>query len=275
MKFFWIVAVALWAGVAVAEDRTLVLVADARLEASGLLRHLVPRFALKTGIRVEVLAIDDAALGAALDAGRADVLLAGQALVLPLAEAAGRRPPRVAFRALHAGGGGAYAAMLLDSGPGAEHGRRFVDWLYSDIGQNTLAQFAGAGGQVYAPGDEPAPEPEPVVPEGDVEAGAHLALFHCGRCHVVSEANRFSGIGSTPSFAALRALPQWQEKFSTFWMLNPHPVFTQVEGLTEPFDPARPPHVAPVELSFEDLTAIVAFVATIRPRDLGAPVEAR
>lgn len=266
---------ALWAGAALAEDRTLVLAADARLEASGLLRHLVPRFALKTGIRVEVLAVDDAALGAALAQGRAAALLAGQALAGSLAENAGARAPHVAFRALHADGGGAYAAMVLDGRPGAEHGQRFVDWLFSDIGQNTVAQFAGAAGQAYAPGAEPAPEPEPPMPQGDAEAGAHLALFHCGRCHVVSEANRFSGIGSTPSFAALRALPQWQEKFSTFWMLNPHPVFTRVEGLTEPFDPARPPHVAPVELSFEDLTAIVAFVATIRPRDLGAPVEAR
>ena len=49
----------------------------------------------------------------------------------------------------------------------------------------------------------------------------------------------------------------------------PHPSFTQVEGVTPPFDPARPPHIAPVELTIDDVEAIAAFARTIPPKDLG------
>jgi hypothetical protein len=102
-----------------------------------------------------------------------------------------------------------------------------------------------------------------------------LAHGTCGRCHVVSERNRFGGIGSTPSFPALRSMPDWEDRFRTFWALNPHPSFTQVEGLTEPFDPASPPHIAPVHLTMAESDAILAYVAGIAPKDLGAEIEAR
>ena len=83
------------------------------------------------------------------------------------------------------------------------------------------------------------------------------------------------GIGSTPSFAALRSLAGWEDKFLAFWSENPHPSFTQVEGLTEPFDPDHPPHIAPVEITLDELEAIYAFAATIEPKDLGAPINER
>ena len=87
--------------------------------------------------------------------------------------------------------------------------------------------------------------------------------------------NRFGGIGSTPSFPALRAIPGWRDKFEAFWTLNPHPSFTQVVDITPPFDPDRPPHIAPVVITQEDLEAIVAYAASIEPKDLGAAVESR
>ena len=111
--------------------------------------------------------------------------------------------------------------------------------------------------------------------EGDANEGEKLSHFHCGRCHVISDRNRFGGIGSTPSFPALRAIPSWRDKFAAFWTLNPHPSFTQVVDITPPFDPDRPPHIAPVVITQEDLEAIVAYAASIEPKDLGAAVESR
>jgi hypothetical protein len=90
---------------------------------------------------------------------------------------------------------------------------------------------------------------------------------------VVNEKNRFGGIGSTPSFAALRALPQADDKFAAFWTFNPHPAFMQVEGQTKPFDAAHPPSAAPVILTQQEAEAIAAYAATIPPLDLGAPVK--
>ena len=84
--------------------------------------------------------------------------------------------------------------------------------------------------------------------KGDIDLGETLSLLHCGRCHVVNEKNRMGGIGSTPSFGALRAMPAWGDRFAVFWTLSPHPSFTQVEGMTEPFDPQHPPAIAPVWL---------------------------
>ena len=76
-----------------------------------------------------------------------------------------------------------------------------------------LLAAPGAGAQDYAPGEK-------------------LTLLHCGRCHVVSERNRFGGIGSTPSFAALRGAADWEERFRAFYALNPHPAFTQIPDVT-------------------------------------------
>ena len=42
--------------------------------------------------------------------------------------------------------------------------------------------------------------------------------------------------------------------------------------MTEPFDPNREIHVAPVEITLDEIEAITAFVATLEPKDLGKPV---
>ncbi len=107
----------------------------------------------------------------------------------------------------------------------------------------------------------------------DFLPGEKLTLFNCGRCHVVNERNRYGGIGSTPSFAALRALPDWEGRFLAFWSLNPHPAFTQVEGQTEPFPINRPSPIHPMELTVEEVETITEFARTIPPKDLGAPVR--
>lgn len=234
-----------------AEDRSFRLLADGILDRSGLMQHLLPRFSLKTSVAV----ISVAGPPADVVIGKADNL---------------RAEAEPAFRALN---GDAYAVLLADPEvPGAQD---FVDWLLSDIGQRTLAAYQPEGEVLYRPAAAEDPAAQIDMPEGDVEMGETLALLHCGRCHVVNDQNRMGGIGSTPSFAALRSMAGWQDKFLTFWTLNPHPSFTQVEGLTEPFDPDRPPHIAPVEITQNEMEAILAFTATIPPKDLGAAIDMR
>jgi hypothetical protein len=55
-------------------------------------------------------------------------------------------------------------------------------------------------------------------------------------------------------------------------VFNPHPAFTQIEGVTEAFAPDRPPTIAPLLLTLEETRAITAFVSTLKPKDLGARI---
>ena len=103
--------------------------------------------------------------------------------------------------------------------------------------------------------------------------GAKFALELCGRCHVVGEVNRKKGLGSTPSFGALKALQDWENRFYMFYMLNPHPSFTQIEDVTEPFDATRPSPIVPLELTVEILDSIISYVGEIPPADLGGEIQ--
>ncbi len=241
-----------------AQGKTFVLAADETLEASGVLNFLVPRFALKYQIRPTIVAGPDDA--AAMVVTAPDAAGAGALVVF---HRAGSDPEEV------------WAAAVRKDAEGADHAAKFRDWLLSDVGRAMLETFQEDGTQVFLPGSPATVVVEAPVIEGDVNEGERLALFHCGRCHVVNEKNRMGGIGSSPSFAALRAIPGWEDKFLAFWSANPHPSFTQVEGLTEPFDPARPPHIAPVEITMPDIDAITAYAASIEPKDLGAPVGSK
>jgi mono/diheme cytochrome c family protein len=107
----------------------------------------------------------------------------------------------------------------------------------------------------------------------DYAPGEKLTLFNCGRCHVINDRNKYGGIGSTPSFGALRTLEDWEERFSAFYVLPPHPAFTQIEGVTEPFPINRPSPIHPMELTLQELDAITAYTRTIAPKDLGAAVR--
>ena len=107
----------------------------------------------------------------------------------------------------------------------------------------------------------------------DYEPGEKLTLFHCGRCHVINERNKYGGIGSTPSFGALRTLDDWEDRMRAFYALAPHPAFTQVEGITEPFPPHRPSPIHPVVVTPADIETITAFTRTIPPKDLGGQVR--
>jgi mono/diheme cytochrome c family protein len=247
-----------------AQDKVIKLVTTTEAEESGLLDYILPRFRLKTGIAVEVVTGEDGDLIALSDG--ADLLLAD----LPDAEG---KPVMYAADAAESGGDAYVVALLPDADP--ENASRLADWLVSDVGQNTLAAYQVEGAQLFLPFAEVSPPVVEVVLDGDAAAGEKLAHFACGRCHVVSDKNRMGGIGSTPSFPAMRNFADWKEKFLGFYVLNPHPSFTQVADVTEPFPADRMPHIAPVELTLDEIDAIAAFVATITPKDLGGEVQSQ
>lgn len=260
-------------GPAAADDKRLVVAADGRLEASGLLKFILPRFSLKTGIRIRLKTAGSGNLAEA--AQGSDVLLGPVSVAESLRQDGRGHDLRPAF---HVEGGTqdeTYAGLVVDGGENSEHAAAFLDWLTSAIGQNTIASYAPADHPGYVPGAVTAEKAATALPEGDADAGEKLAYLHCGRCHVISERNRFGGIGSTPSFPALRAIPDWKDKFTSFWAENPHLSFTRIIGVSPPFDPDRPPHIAPVVLTLEEMEAIVAFAARTEPKDLGAPINAR
>lgn len=168
-----------------------------------------------------------------------------------------------------------YLAILTEEAEAAEQAATFLEWLQSTPGQAAIESFAPDGAPVYSTEVKVVVVRETETFDGDKAEGARLALVHCGRCHVVDERNRMGGIGSTPSFGALRGRENWSDLFRAFYVHNPHPSFTQVEGVTEPFDPNRQIHVAPVEITVDEIEAIAAFVHTIKPKDLGAGVVSR
>jgi len=251
------------------------LAADARLEASGLLGFLVPRFALKTGARVTVLFGDAAALEEVAGAGQVDAMLAPLAVADRLTESGAAQSLRPAFHSEDPAEGGAFYVVVLAAASAPELGAKFADWLTSGVGKRTVEQFSEGSEVDYRPGALPVETPVEKRAAGDAVKGEKLALVHCGRCHVVSDRNRFAGIGSTPSFAAMRGRTDWQVRFRNFFAENPHPSFTQVAGVTPPFDPMKPPHLAPVEITLDDLDAIMAYAASLAPKDLGAEIRAR
>lgn len=211
------------------------------LEASGFMQFLVPRFSLKTSVRITRVTEEDAAQMQLGDAGTAVFVGLGR-------------------------------TWRLDH-DGDARAERFLDWLTSDIGVRTIESFVSEEGQAFtAPQVEEVTEAAAVF-EGDAALGETLSLKVCGRCHVVSERNRMKGMGSTPSFALMRTFEDWETRFATFHELKPHPAFTQIEGISEAFDPSRPPPIVPVMMTLEDLDAILAYVAGIEPADLGAPLQ--
>lgn len=217
----------------------------------GLATYLLPRFRFKTRIRVE--AVPDGSLG--------------DASLLSSVEGAA---------IMSADDGTAFHLHTTTEDPiRVEKVKKLLDWLQSEPGRAAIESFQLDGKQVFAPGAAKVLKKVEIKVDGDVDQGAQLALLHCGRCHVVDSRNPFGGIGSTPSFGAMKNLPNWLDRFSTFWTVNPHPSFTQIVGVTEPFDPALPPPIAPLILTPDEVEAITAFVVSMPTKDLGGAVEAR
>jgi mono/diheme cytochrome c family protein len=247
--------VLLCAGRAATAQETLKLAASPALIESGVLKYMLPRFSLKTGIGFDMTPLET---GGGVPAG-IDVVLTGVS-------------PETGARLVMMRGDQGFYVMLRNGGADDKRLTRFVDWLFSDVGRNTIASFKPGGEQMFTAADTIAAAETEITFDGNILTGEALAYRNCGRCHVVGPQNRMNGIGSTPSFALLRTFPDWQDRFMIYFTLNPHPSFTRITGVTEPFNPAVPPPLVPLTLTPGQLDDILAFVATIKPADLGAPL---
>lgn len=233
------------------------LAVDPALLEDGFARFVTVRFGLKTGTQVTL---------APLGAGPADAVLA------PLEGAAKGGDPVLVDPA-----GRTIALRLITPATEAAGAQAaaFAAWLASPVGQSTIAQFTRPDGGTYRPAAAALPEAAAALPEGDVQRGEEVSYRACGRCHVIGPENRMKGIETAPSFGALRALPDWQERFETFFVRIPHPATVQLKGVSSPFSPARPPAIWPVEITQEEFEDLLAFVARMKPADLGAPIQSR
>lgn len=240
-KIAVLIAIFGFAGQGVAQDKSFSLAAPNTLVETGFFKHLLPRFSLKTGIKVTMA--EDAP----------DTRIGDQGMPV--------------FRR-----DGVVWSLSDTDGPLT---RKFADWLTSDIGKRTIEAFRPDGVQMFSAYLADAAAPPPVQVTGDAALGEKLSLEKCGRCHVVSDLNRMDAIGSTPSFALLRTFDNWQNRFEAFFTLRPHPAFTQIAGVTEPFDQARPSPIVPLELTLDDIDAILAYVSGIAPAELGAPIQSQ
>ena len=240
---FFVLATFILSSPLIAQDKSFRLSAPTILSDSGFLKHLLPRFSLKTGVRITVVSEGDEA------------------------EAAFGTEGTPVFR-----GEGQLWHLMYEKGPNT---KRFADWLLSTVGSRTIEAFQPGGTSLFSAdiGDEEVTVK--AVFEGDPAKGETLALTLCGRCHVVNEKNRMSGIGSTPSFRLLRTFADWDYRFQSFFVLNPHPSFTQIPEVTEPFSEERPPPIEPLRLTLDDLEAILAFVAVLEPANLGASIQSQ
>jgi len=228
-----------------AQSRSFRLGAPDALAETGFLKYLLPRFSLKTGIRIELVGEGEAA----------EVVLSAT------------RDGTAVFSGL----GRTWTLKVEDAGN--DHAMRFRNWLTGDIGRRTIDSFEADGEQLFTASIAEEKDTGPVVLSGNAAEGEKLAVLHCGRCHSVNEATRLTTIGSTPSFAVMRGFSDWQVRFEAFFVLNPHPSFTIIDGVTEPFDITRPPPIVPLQLTLDELEAILAFVSRIEPADLGAPIQ--
>ena len=100
-----------------------------------------------------------------------------------------------------------------------------------------------------------------------IEKGREIVRQHCTRCHVVPNMNPYGGIGSTPSFSALKWLSDWEQRFEVFYTLPPHPALVSIQGFSEERSLSLPVFVAEIELQIDDVDAILSFVRTLETPD--------
>ncbi len=225
-----------------ADERLVRLYVPPTLIETGVMQHILPRFSLKTQVRVELSATPEGVDMIWGDSGRTLFQHSGKLW---------------------------HMAMV---GPPTKSTTRFADWLSGEVGQRTILGFAPAGKTLFTAPIRVEKAEEDFAFAGDPLAGHEVAVAKCGRCHAADEAGRMKDIGSTPSFYVLKAFEDWEERFLSFYVLRPHGAFTQISGVTEPFAQNLPPPITPVSMSLDELDDLVAYVATLQAADLGAPL---
>lgn len=107
-------------------------------------------------------------------------------------------------------------------------------------------------------------EPKQVFANSSVEKGREIVREHCTRCHVVPGMNPYGGIGSTPSFSAMKWLDDWMQRFEIFFTLPPHPSLVSIEDVSEERSAALPVFSKEIVLALEDVDYILEFVKTLK-----------
>ena len=148
----------------------------------------------------------------------------------------------------------------------------FVSWLTSPTGVMAIEDFSIEGAQVFKAVKNLEEKEDAEIFDGNIASGLRVSQKHCKRCHVVDD-NAFAGIGSTPSFHAMRTFDDWQERFTAFWTVSPHLNVISITEVYEAGSKSVPTTIAPIELSLEQIDDILAYVASIKPKDLGKPIN--
>ena len=97
-----------------------------------------------------------------------------------------------------------------------------------------------------------------------IDRGRDIVRQHCTRCHVVPDMNPYGGIGSTPSFSAMKWLKDWARRFKIFYILPPHPSLVRIEGVSEERNASLPAFNKEIILELEDIEDILEFVKTLK-----------
>lgn len=92
------------------------------------------------------------------------------------------------------------------------------------------------------------------------DLGRSLVRQHCTRCHVVADINPYGGIGSTPSFEAMKTLSDWRERFEIFYLLPPHPSVIRIDGISEDRPENLPAFSHEILLTIDEHEAILGYV---------------
>ncbi len=97
---------------------------------------------------------------------------------------------------------------------------------------------------------------------GDAEKGQAIAEKYCSRCHVVAKHNPMGGIGSTASFQMIAKMPDFLERFQTFYDRRPHPAFIRIPGVSR--WSKQPGYATEIKLTFDQVEDIAAFAKTLK-----------
>lgn len=232
-------------GTASQSERAVTVAAPGELISLGVLRHIFARFSLKTSIRVQVIALEGEP-----DADLSLVVASGSEDSTPIMRSDSTEYVAVRHRE-------------------NDDTAQLLDWLTASAGHRAIRGFTSEAGVTFEPIIAQAlPDEAPTI-IGDTVAGERVAMVHCSRCHVIGEANRKGGIGSTPSFGVLRTLDDWESRFAAFFILKPHGAFTQIEGVTAPFSESLPSPITPIEMTLAELEELLAYVSQVPKADLG------
>lgn len=158
-------AIVLMAGGVQAQEKEITLISDPELKTSGLWSYVLPRFKLKTGIKVHVV-YGSGSLNS-------DVLM----------QRDGTTPVMVR------GDGLEFRATLNRA---SQHGTRFMEWLVSEVGQRTISAFKVDEQQVFFPAVvEVLEDSQPL--KGNVLIGEETAIRKCGRCMLLVSGTNMAG----------------------------------------------------------------------------------